>query len=100
MLTHMRKLPEGYKLDNVTLGNIFADSQPVGDTCIHDTQTHRQTDKQTHFLSSASSSFIAEKSAPPTPTIMMDIGSRDARMIAFFVSTMSESTPSVSSRRI
>ena len=53
----------------------------------------------THSLSSASSSFMAEKLALPTPTMMIDMGSADALMIANLVSTMSLNTPSVNSSR-
>lgn len=49
----------------------------------------------THSCPSASSSLIEAKFALPTPTIMMDIGRRDARMMACFVSFMSLNTPSV-----
>ena len=43
---------------------------------------------------------MAAKSALPTPTIMMDMGSREARMMLFLVCTMSEMAPSVSIRSI
>ena len=46
--------------------------------------------------SSQSSVFMAEKSALPTPTMMIDSGSLDALMIARIVSDMSEIAPSVS----
>ena len=38
---------------------------------------------------------ILLKSAFPTPTMIMDIGRREAWIMAFFVSFMSEMTPSV-----
>lgn len=53
----------------------------------------------THSLSSASSSFMEEKLALPTPTMITDMGSRDALMIANLVSAMSLNAPSVSSSR-
>lgn len=53
----------------------------------------------THNLSSASSAFMAEKLALPTPTMMMDMGSLDALMMAILVSAMSLRTPSVRSSR-
>ena len=54
----------------------------------------------THSPSSQSSVSMAEKSALPTPTIMMDMGSLEARTIARMVSGMSEITPSVNINRI
>ena len=50
----------------------------------------------THFVSSESSSFMAVKSTLPTPTMMMDNGRREAAMMAFLVSVISEIAPSVS----
>lgn len=49
-----------------------------------------------HFWSSASSVSMALKSAFPTPTMMMDMGREEAAMMALFVSSMSDMTPSVS----
>ena len=43
---------------------------------------------------------MAEKSAPPTPTMITDIGRREALMRASFVSIMSDNTPSVNSSRM
>ena len=54
----------------------------------------------THSPSSQSSLSMAEKSAPPTPTMMIDMGSREALTMARMVSGMSEMTPSVSIKRI
>ena len=54
------------------------------------------TDHVTHRSLSESSSFIAEKLAFPTPTMMMDNGRREAAMMAFLVSVISEIAPSVS----
>lgn len=45
--------------------------------------------------SSPSSSRMSEKSALPTPTMMMDMGRREARTMAVRVSAMSLTTPSV-----
>ena len=45
-------------------------------------------------LSSASSSFINPKSAPPTPTIMIESGSGLALTIARIVDSMSDIAPS------
>lgn len=53
-----------------------------------------------YLFSSASSSSMAAKSALPTPTIMIDMGSREARMMLFLASTMSEMAPSVNIRSI
>ncbi len=49
--------------------------------------------------SSPSRNSMAVKSAPPTPTMMMDMGRPDALTIAFRVSSMSVITPSVMMRR-
>ena len=54
----------------------------------------------THSPSSQSSLSMAVKSALPTPTMMMDMGSREARMMALMVSGMSDITPSVSISRM
>ena len=43
---------------------------------------------------------MAEKLAPPTPTMMTDIGRLEARISASLVSRMSERVPSVNSSRI
>ena len=45
--------------------------------------------------SSPSSAFMALKSAAPTPTMMMDMGSVEAYTMALSVSGKSEMTPSV-----
>ena len=42
---------------------------------------------------------MAEKSAPPTPTMMTDMGKPEAQIRADLVSCMSESTPSVKSSK-
>ena len=56
--------------------------------------------RQTYSPSSQSNWSMAEKSAPPTPTMMMDMGSREALTMALMVSGMSEMTPSVSINRM
>ena len=43
---------------------------------------------------------MAEKLAPPTPTMMTDMGRLEARISASLVSRMSERVPSVNSSRI
>ena len=43
---------------------------------------------------------MAVKSALPTPTMMIDMGSREARTMALMVSGMSDITPSVSISRM
>lgn len=53
----------------------------------------------THLASSASSSLMAEKSAPPTPTMMTDMGKPEAQIRADLVSCMSERAPSVRSSK-
>ena len=53
-----------------------------------------------HFVSSESSSFMASKLAPPTPTMMMDMGRCEAAMMACLVATMSDIAPSVNMRRM
>ena len=55
---------------------------------------------QTHNPSSQSSWSMAEKLAPPTPTMMMDMGSLEAFTMARMVSDMSEMAPSVSISRM
>ncbi len=56
------------------------------------------TPLDTYSWSSASSIFIASKLAPPTPTMMMDMGSLEAWMMACLVASMSEIAPSVNIR--
>ncbi len=43
---------------------------------------------------------MAEKLAPPTPTMMIDMGRREAAMMALLVSAMSDIAPSVSMSRM
>ena len=43
---------------------------------------------------------MASKLAPPTPTMMMDMGRCDAAMTACLVATMSDMAPSVNMRRM
>lgn len=50
----------------------------------------------TYRLSSESNSTIFKKEQLPTPTMMIDMGRREALMIAFFVSVISVMSPSVS----
>ena len=54
----------------------------------------------THLSLSESSSFIVSNLAPPTPTMMMDMGREEAAMMARLVFDMSDITPSVSISRI
>ncbi len=43
---------------------------------------------------------MAEKLAPPTPTMMIDMGRREAAMMALLVFAMSDIAPSVSMSRM
>ena len=91
----MLVLVEWNKLDYVSFGNLNALSKSGAEKNAVITHLFCPPFPKTHRPSSASSVFIFVKSAMPTPTMIMDMGRRDARMIACTVSLISDISPSV-----
>ena len=93
--THLLKSFERDKLHNVTLSHFILDRNSKS-TCVNVCCGVRVC---AHLVPSASSSSMAVKSAPPTPTMIMDMGRHAAAMMALLVSSTSAITPSVSNSR-
>lgn len=114
---HMFELSVWYKLDNVSdscftivtqsiqveicRNMVIKDTGSALVDCSQCESVQKRTElTDTHSPLSQSRASIAAKSASPTPTMMRDMGSRDALMMAVLVGPMSVSSPSVNISRM